>query len=193
LTATLQAGPQIKLTWTDNALNESGFVIERATNGGAFSQIATAPARSNTGSVTFTDTAITTSAVDVTYIYRVAAVNPAGYSTYSVSAPVLVPAMPAAPSNFTATNGPNSGNARSVILKWTDNSTNETGFTIQRATDAAFTKGLTTVTLGANVITYTVTSLSRNTAYYFRIRANNGTIIFSGWVNLAGNFIKTNP
>ncbi len=30
LTAVLQAGPQIRLTWVDNATNESGFVIERS-------------------------------------------------------------------------------------------------------------------------------------------------------------------
>jgi hypothetical protein len=193
LTATLQAGPQIRLNWTDNATNENGFVIERSTDGINFTQIATAPARSNTGSVTFTDTTVTASATNVTYSYRVAAVNPAGYSVYSVSAPVLVPALPAVPSNFMATNGPNSGNSRSVILNWTDNSNNETGFTIQRATNATFTQGLTTVTVGANVTTLTQTGLSRNTKYYYRIRANNGTIIFSGWVNLTSLFITTHP
>ena len=56
LTATLQAGPQVSLTWTDNATNETGFVVERSTNGGAFTQIATAPARNNTGNVTYVDT-----------------------------------------------------------------------------------------------------------------------------------------
>ena len=58
LAATLQAGPQVRLTWRDNATNESGFVIERSTDGVNFTQIATAPARSNTGNVTFTDTTV---------------------------------------------------------------------------------------------------------------------------------------
>ncbi len=29
LTATAQAGPQVSLTWRDNANNETGFVVER--------------------------------------------------------------------------------------------------------------------------------------------------------------------
>ena len=83
LVATLQAGPQVSLTWRDNATNETGFVIERSVNGGAFTQIATAPARNSTGNVTYVDTtAVATSAV-TTYTYRVAAVNIAGTSAYS--------------------------------------------------------------------------------------------------------------
>jgi hypothetical protein len=193
LTAVLQSGPQISLTWADNATNENGFVIERAVNGGAFSQIATAPARSNTGNVTFIDNTIAASAANATYSYRVAAVNPAGYSSYATSAPVLVPALPLTPSGFTVTNGLNSGNSRSIILKWTDNSSNETGFTIQRATNATFTQGLNTVTVGSNVVTLTQTGLARNTQYWYRIRANNGTIIFTVWVNAAPFPIRTNP
>jgi FtsP/CotA-like multicopper oxidase with cupredoxin domain len=198
LVATLQSGPQIRLTWTDNATNEAGFVIERATNGGAFAQIATAPARNNTGSVTFNDTTVTAGAANTTFTYRVAAVNAAGYSNYAVSAPVLVPAIPPAPSNFTAANGPNGGgNTRSVVLTWMDNSGNETGFTIQRATNSTFTSGLNTTTVAAGAgtgqRTVTQTGLSRNTQYWYRIRANNGTIIFSTWVNATPFPIVTNP
>ena len=40
----------------DNANNETGFVIERADNGGAFLQIATSRPRSGTGTVTYLDT-----------------------------------------------------------------------------------------------------------------------------------------
>lgn len=191
LTSVLQGGPQVSLTWTDNATNESGFVIQRATNGGAFAQIATAPARNNTGSVTYVDTTIVPGN---SYIYRVAAVNVAGQSAYVTSANLIVPALPAAPSSFSAANGPNgNGNNRTVILTWADNSNNETGFTIQRATDAAFTTGLNTVTVAANTTTLTQTGLSRSTNYYYRIRANNGAIISSVYVNATPFPILTNP
>ena len=140
LTATLQAGPQISLTWRDNATTETGFVVERSVNGAAFTQFATAPARNSTGNVTLIDT---TTQPGNTYSYQVAATNVAGMSAYSNTASVTVPVMPAAPSNFTAVNGPNgAGSSRTVILNWTDKSTNETGFTIQRATNAAFTQNL---------------------------------------------------
>jgi FtsP/CotA-like multicopper oxidase with cupredoxin domain len=190
LTASLAAGPQISLNWRDNATNETNFVIERSTDGVNFTQIATAPARANTGNVTYTDTSIQPGA---TYTYRVAAVNIAGASLYSNLAAVPVPAMPAAPSNFTAVNVPTTTNQRTVTLTWTDNSNNETGFTIQRATNSTFTSGLSTVTVAANVVTLTQTGLNRNTAYYFRIRANNGAIIVSGWVNATPSPITTLP
>jgi hypothetical protein len=189
LTATLQAGPQISLTWMDNATNESGFVVERSiTSNGVtspFVQIGTPPARNNTGTVTFVDKALALSGTNDTYTYRVAAVNLAGNSAYATTT-TIVPGSPVTPSNLKVVAGASSGNSRSVILTWTDNSTIETGFTIQRATNSGFTgNSVTSVTVAANATTYTWTGLSRNTPYYFRIRANNGTIIFSGWVNAA--------
>jgi hypothetical protein len=193
LAATLQAGPQVSLTFTDTALNETGFAIQRSTTGvgGPFVQIATLPARNNTGSVTYVDTTIQPG---TTYTYRVAAMNVAGTST-SNTVNVVVPAVPAAPSGFNAANVlPNpAGNNRTVRLTWTDNSNNETGFTIQRATNAGFTTGLNTANVAANSITLTQTGLSRNTNYYYRIRANNGTIISSAWVSAAPSPITTNP
>ncbi len=56
LTAAIQAGPQVSLTFTDNANNESGFVIERAVGAGAFVQLAAAAAHGGTGATTFVDT-----------------------------------------------------------------------------------------------------------------------------------------
>ncbi len=190
LTATLQAGTQIRLAWMDNATDEAGFVIERAIAGGPFNQIAVAPARNNTGNVTFVDNTVTP---DATYNYRVAAINLAGWSAYSNLAIVAVPAAPVAPASFRASNGPNGGgNNRTVILNWVDLSNNETSFTIQRATNAAFTAGLNTATVAANATTLTQTGRSRNTNYYYRIRANNG-LVSSAWVNATPLPITTNP
>jgi hypothetical protein len=193
LVATLQTGPKIALTWTDNANNETGFMIQRSVNGGAYTQIATAPAFSGTGTPpAFIDTvqALTS---NTTYSYKVAATNAGGTSAFSNTASATVPALPLAPSNLTAVNGANKNRARSVVLVWNDNASNETGFTIQRATNALFTQGLTTVTVGANVTTLTQTSLTANTQYWFRIRSNNGTIVFSNWVNATPFPITTNP
>jgi hypothetical protein len=193
LSATLIAGPQIRLTWTDTATNESGFVIQRSNDGTNFTQIATAPALSATGAVTFTDATVTTSVANVTYTYRVAATNGAGTSAFSNTASVLIPALPAAPTNFTAVNGANANRKRSVVLNWIDNSSNETGFTIQMATNSLFTLGLTTINVGPGVQTYTQTSLNPSTQYWFRIRANNGAIISTVWVNATPFPIRTNP
>jgi hypothetical protein len=165
LTATILTATQVRLNWTDNAGNESGFVIQRSVNGGAYAALT--QLASNT--VTFTDT---TAASGNTYGYQVAAVNPAGTSALSNTASVVV-AVPVAPSVVTATAARANGNNDTVTLRWTDNSNNETGFTIQRAGNANFTGTITTSTAAANATSFAVTGLARNTQYYFRIRATN--------------------
>ncbi len=196
LAATLQAGPQVRLQWRDNATNEGGFVIERSTTGsaGSFVQIAVAPARNNTGNVSFTDTTIATGTA---YWYRVAAVNLFGgvttLSGYSDTATTQASAaVPAAPSTPSATNGADQGKKRSVVLSWTDNSANETGFTIQQATNATFTTGLKSTTVAANSVSATLTGLSRATTYYLRVRADNA-VGSSAWVDATPFPIITNP
>jgi FtsP/CotA-like multicopper oxidase with cupredoxin domain len=193
LSAALIAGPQIRLAWTDNATNDTDFIVQRSINGGAWTQIGTAPALTGTGTVTFLDTGVTTSPAIANYTYRVAARNSAGNSAFSNIANVPVPAQPLPPSSFNAVNGPNSNKTRTVILSWLDNSSNETGFTVERATNSLFTIGLSSVTVPANTTTYTATGLSRGTQYWFRIRSNNGTVIFSGWVSAVPFPITTNP
>jgi FtsP/CotA-like multicopper oxidase with cupredoxin domain len=188
LTATLQAGPQARLTWTDNAGNESGYVVERSVDGGAtFTNLANLAA--NTTS--YVNTGLSLGA---TYVYRVAAKSAVGMSAYSNAASVTVPtAAPAAPGNFAAANGANGkGNSRTVVLTWQDLSTNEGSFTIQRATNATFTSGLTTITAAANTTTLTQTGLARNTQYWYRIQSTN-IVGSSAWVNATPFPIRTNP
>jgi FtsP/CotA-like multicopper oxidase with cupredoxin domain len=189
LTATLQAGPMIRLTWTDNDTNETGFVVERAVNGGAFSTLATVAPKNNTGSVSYTDTAVI---AGNTYDYRVKAVNGGGSSAYSNTATVIIslPTPPAAPSGVTASAVRASGNNDNVTLTWTDNSSNETGFRIQRATNITFTAGLTTNTVGVNITTFQTGNVPRNTNYYFRVQAYNA-VGTSAWVNATQFPIKT--
>ena len=182
LTATAQAaGPQVLLTWTDNATTETGFVIERSDNGGAFVQLVTVGPRNNTGTVSYTDPAVL---IGNTYDYRVSAVNLAGSSAPSNIATAAFANVPAAPAFATATgarqgNGPNDR----VTVTWPDVAT-ETGYTIQMATNTAFTANLVTSTVGANVTTFTSGNVPRFTPFYFRVQAFNGSGP-SAWTNAA--------
>src|SRR6185295_12950943 len=68
LAASGQVARQIKLTWTDTANNESGFKIERSTDGVNFTQIAIA----STDATSYVDLAVT---AGVAYTYRIRATN----------------------------------------------------------------------------------------------------------------------
>jgi hypothetical protein len=185
LTAAIQAGPSVLLSWADNAVNETGFVVERAlSGGGAFAVIGTPGPRAGTGTVTFSDT---TAAIGSTYNYRVMAVNGTLSSAYSNTATIGIPfplTPPTAPGSVTATAARQGSNAR-ITVTWTDLSTNETGFTIQYATNAAFTAGVVTVNRPANSTSYQTGNLPRGATYYVRIQAVNGTSA-SAWVNANG-------
>jgi hypothetical protein len=58
-----------------------------------------------------------------------------------------------------------------MVLNWTDNSSNETGFIIERAANSAFTGTITTYTVGANVKTFTNTV--GTLSYFYRVAATN--------------------
>jgi FtsP/CotA-like multicopper oxidase with cupredoxin domain len=168
LTALLQVGPQVRLTWRDNATNETGFVVERATGTGAFEPIATPAARNNTGNVTYVDTTVLGG---TTYQYRVRAVNAGGASGYSPIVVIGLPPVPAAPSSLTATAVRGNGANDTVTLTWTDNATDETGFTIERSTSPTFAT-VNTFTVGANVVTWSQ-NVARNRTFHYRIAAVN--------------------
>lgn len=68
---------KMKVTWTDNATNESGFNIQRSTDGKTWKQIGAVPANA---------TSYTDSIRSGAYYYRVSAYNAAGESAFSDAA-----------------------------------------------------------------------------------------------------------
>ena len=161
LTTALQAGPQVSLAWTDNAVDETGFVIERADNGGAFVQIGTLPALAGTGSLTYVDTTI---AAGNSYVYQVGAVNAAGTSYSNLTA--VDATLPLAPTSLL----PGRTTTTTALLTWVDNATNETGYRLEWSLD-----GVTwnPIDLPANSTSYTLTNLTANTSYQVRVQAYN--------------------
>jgi hypothetical protein len=84
LTAKAASNSQINLAWTDNANNETGFKIERSTNGSSFTQITTVGVNVKT----YSDTGL---AFNTRYYYRVRAYNGSGDSAYSNTANAKTP------------------------------------------------------------------------------------------------------
>jgi predicted phosphodiesterase len=76
LSAITVSGSQINMSWTDNSSDESGFKVERSTNGSNFTQIGT----TNANVATYSDTGLTSG---TKYYYRVRSYNATGDSAYS--------------------------------------------------------------------------------------------------------------
>src|SRR5205085_6625239 len=117
------------------------------------------------------------------YSYRVRAHGDGGFSGYSNTATAATlpapPSVPAAPSNLSASPVSSS----QINLTWQDNSDNEDGFRIERATGSsdAFSE---IASVGAGVTSYSSTGLSASTLYRYRVRAH-GTAGYSDYSNVA--------
>jgi FtsP/CotA-like multicopper oxidase with cupredoxin domain len=179
---------KVNLHWRDNSANETGFIIQRATNASFTNGLTTFSVGPDVA--TYSDPVGNTKE---TFFYRVFAANTVGYNAtpgYAVmtvnsgfSNVVSYPAdaaltAPTAPGSVNAT-AARQGNKARVTLTWTDVA-NESGYRIQRATDAAFTSDVVTSTVGGNTTTFNTGNVARNTNYYFRIQAYNSAGS-SGW------------
>lgn len=153
------------LSWADNSSDETAFHIERAPddgtgNPGTFTEIGTVSA----DITTFTDTE---SLACGTYYYRVRAfrADDSLFSDYSNTASVIVPCGPNAPIDLSLD---------AHFLTWSDQSTDETAFHVERATEdgtgnpGMFIEVGTTPadrTAFAEIVTFTCDT------YYYRVRA----------------------
>lgn len=157
-TATAVSTTEIDLAWSDNS-NQLGFYIERSPDDSTWTQIA------STTSTSYQNTGLTSS---TTYYYRIRAYNAGGDSGYAnaVSATTLTP-IPTAPTTLVAT----AAGTTQINLSWTDNSTNESGFYIERSPNNTNWTQITSVP--ANTTSYSDTNLSSSTLYYYRVRAYN--------------------
>lgn len=163
LTATAISSSRIDLAWSDVS-GETGYKIERSTDGTNWTQIATTGANvtdySNTGLNSST-----------TYSYRVTANNAGGDSAASNVASATTsatPTLPNAPTSLTAV----AATARRVNLAWTDNSSNENGFQVWRSSNNG--RSWTNIAnVGANATSYADNGVSARKTYSYRVRAFN--------------------
>jgi len=110
---------------------------------------------------------------NTTYYWRVNAINSynstSRWSGYRYLKTAIGP-PPDAPTDLVAT--PLSSSR--IDLTWQDNSSDETGFKIERKTGSGSYSQIATV--GAGVTSYSSTYLSASTTYYYRVRAYKGTL-----------------
>ena len=173
LTAATASDSQINLSWTDNADNETGFVVERSTSATTgFQQIAfTAPDGRR-----YADLGLTGA---TTYYYRICAFNSAGCSFFSNTAQARTEQTP--PANVTA---PALSTSR-VRLTWVHTAATETGFRVERRVGGQ--AYALVASLPANSASWTDDSCERTTAYGYRVCATSA-IANSDW---AGTTVTT--
>jgi endonuclease/exonuclease/phosphatase family metal-dependent hydrolase len=164
LSLTVVSASQINLSWSDNSTDEVTFRIERKTGaGGTYAEIGSTTTNVNT----YNDTTVSAA---TTYFYRVRARNTNGDSTYLTEQSGTTPSAsaPNAPSALILTGV----SGTQVDLSWTDNSTDEVTFRIERKTGAGGTYAEIGTT-ATNVATYSDVTVSPGTTYFYRVRARN--------------------
>lgn len=149
---------QVTLQWQDHSSNELNFLIERTMGNAAFKQISVTQSNQNQ----FTDKS---TKAGVSYVYRVRATNAVGNSGYSNTYTI---ATLTAPASLKAVR-----DGLTATLTWADKNTTETGFDVQRYTDA--TGWDTIATTAPNAATYAVSGLQGCTQYRYRVRARRAT------------------
>jgi hypothetical protein len=170
---------RITVTWNDNSINETSFLVQRTTDNITWTTAGTSVSPLSQpnihGSRNFTDpTADPTAA----YLYRVVALNTVGYGgefpgmTVQSISPTVAINPPAAPTTLAATiqAGPK------VSLTWRDNATSEAGFTIQRSTDAGVTfttAGTAPARAGTGNVTWVDSAVTAGSSYQYKVVATN--------------------
>ncbi len=172
------------MSWTDNATNETGYKVQYSIDGGA-----TWYAAGNYGADVTSRTATSVNA-GRTYMFRVAAYNADGTSAWLVSDPYEVSPsvhIPAAPSEVTFSDY--DPEAQTVIMSWTDNSSNEKGFKVEYSVDGGTTWN-DSAYLEANATSRTVTKLVPGRDYSFRVAAYNN-YGYSDWTFGSFSVVQT--
>ena len=156
VTAAAASSSAVTLTWPA-VTGATGYKIERSLDGSSWTQIAAPVA----GTLTYSDTGRN---ADTEYFYRMRASDAGGDSAYSAISSDTT--FLAAPTMVTATTASSS----SVTLAWAAQPT-ATGFIVEEQTGTTWTQLGDPVTAGATG--ETVTGLTPNTAYTFRVKAVN--------------------
>lgn len=160
LALTVVNDAQIRLDWTDASAAETTVVAARKVGAGSF---VNQPAL-GANTITFTDSGLPASTV-VSYKLR----NLAGTVPSAFTETLWIKTAPAIPTNLNATRT----GATSIQVTWTDASSDEGSFQLQRKVGA----GAFAIyrNLGAGVTSFNDTGLTTGTLYTYRLRSRRGS------------------
>jgi hypothetical protein len=174
LSAAAVNSTQLRVAWTDNSTNETGFRVFRRVSGGSYAAIADTAANA-------TSWVDGTGVAGTTYFYTVSALGAPFSSASSGEVSVYLPGPLAAPTSLAAT----PLTSLQMNLSWTDNSTQESGFKIMRRSGSGSYAQIATV--GAGITTYRDSTVTPGVHYFYEVCAysSSGNSPFS---NEAGGY-----
>lgn len=173
LTYTSTAVNAIELEWVDNATDETGYRVERSSDGLVFDPFENLPA----GTESYVDASVSG---DNVYYYRVVAIGAEADSSPSNVLQVGTP--PVAPSLFQL--GSQGGGL--AAFSWQDNSSSESGFRLYGANVPQLESASLQASYGANVegsgdVTHSPSLFNDGDSYFYYVTA------FNSWGETASN------
>ncbi len=157
--------------------------------------------QNNTTKLGIIDGIVTNAAGEITITVSKGPDAPAGYVNGFILEAVAVDPATFTPSNLTA-----AGTANQVVLAWSDNSPEETGFQIYRSTTGEPGSYTLLANTAADVTSYTDAGVSATQLYYYQVRASltsgatgfsntasAGVVRFRVYVNLNGEAANDAP
>lgn len=164
---TAKTSTSVSFSWADNASNETAYEVYSCTGSGCttYAAVAGSPFAANTTTAT-----VSALAGSTTYRFQVRAITAANQSTYLTSSDITTP--PPAPTVLVT----GAVTKDSIGISWTDNSSDEVIYDIEKCTGTGCTgfAAAATSPKPANTVSYTESSLAENTIYRFRVMATSG-------------------
>lgn len=181
LTATILSETKINLIWKDNSNDETSFKIEQKSElNKTWKEIGSV--RPNT-----TNYMVDKLKPDVLYTFRVVSYNSANYiSSESEECEIFIKTL-SAPSDLSS----KVISSSAISLEWTDNSSGEQGFIIERKSGES--NFVEIARAGSNVVKYTDNNLDAGKEYHYKVKAFNGSL-YTHYTNTTialTNFPKT--
>lgn len=189
LQANVVSATSIRLDWLNDTPNTTAFQVYRAI-GSTTTNYTLLATTANGNTFTYTDTGL---AQNEFYAYKVRSVSSVGFSEYSNISGKSTVNVSNAPTNLVAFAHPNPtirvDSLNKVFLSWTDNSSDEAGFKLERY--SIFTGVFLQIAdLPANTTAYIDSDLLPNVSYQYKIRSYNFNSQNSIYSNIA---ISTTP
>lgn len=163
LAASVADTTTINLTWTDRTATETGFELWRCAGSDCtdFAYLGAAAANA-------TSWQDATACHSTTYRYQALSTRSGVWTSVgSVATPDKTTGTPLAPSDLAAL----ALSEAEIGLSWTDNTTDETGFGIERCEGATCTEFASVATVGAGVTDYVDLGVTPGTTYRYQVLA----------------------